>query len=91
MLKRRRWSPDVLSSRRRRLNVVMPYTHAFHASTLTKPVEQLTLDHPTPHRDFRGRVSSISVRIVVSRDYEENRAPNLWAVGRAVRDMGVGA
>jgi len=44
------------------LNMVMPYTHAFHTTTLGKPLHQLATDHPTPPRDFRGRVPAVWVR-----------------------------
>ncbi len=44
------------------LNMVMPYTHAFHASTLGKPLDQLAPDRPTTPRDFRGRAPSVWVR-----------------------------
>jgi hypothetical protein len=44
------------------INMVMPYTHAFHTRTLGKPLNQLATDHPTPPRDFRNRVPAVWVR-----------------------------
>jgi hypothetical protein len=44
------------------INAVMPYSHAFHASTLGKPLRDLADDHGKPPRDFRGRVPSVWVR-----------------------------
>ena len=44
------------------INVVMPYTHAFHTSTLGKPLSDLADDHGTAPRDFRGRVPAVWVR-----------------------------
>lgn len=44
------------------INVVMPYSHAFHTATLGKPVRDLAPDHGTEPRDFRGRVPAVWVR-----------------------------
>ncbi|HZD06240.1 MAG TPA: hypothetical protein VE173_15120, partial [Longimicrobiales bacterium] len=44
------------------VNVVMPYSHAFHTRTLGKPVRDLAPDHGKPPRDFRNRVPAVWVR-----------------------------
>jgi len=44
------------------INVVMPYTHAFHTSTLGKPLRDLAPDHGKEPRDLRGRVPAVWVR-----------------------------
>lgn len=43
------------------INAVMPYTHAFHTSTLGKQLRDLADDHGKPPRDFRGRVPAVWV------------------------------
>ncbi len=43
------------------VNVVMPYSHAFHTSTLGKPVRDLAADHGKPPKDFRGKVPAVWV------------------------------
>ncbi|MBN1362530.1 MAG: hypothetical protein JW993_18175 [Sedimentisphaerales bacterium] len=44
------------------VNAVFVYSHAFHTSTLGKPLRDLATDHGKPPRDFRNRVPSIWVR-----------------------------
>lgn len=44
------------------INTVIPYTHAFHTSTLGKRLEDLARDHGKPPRDFRGKVPAVWVR-----------------------------
>ncbi len=44
------------------IDAVIPYTHAFHTSTLGKPLRDLAHDHGKPPRDFRGRVPAVWVR-----------------------------
>jgi hypothetical protein len=44
------------------INVVMPYSHAFHTATLGKPLRDLATDHGKAPRDFRGRVPAVWVR-----------------------------
>lgn len=44
------------------INAVMPYTHAFHTSTLGKPLRELASDHGKPPRDFRNGVPAVWVR-----------------------------
>ncbi len=44
------------------INAVIPYTHAFHTSTLGKPLRDLATDHGKPPQDFRGRVPAVWVR-----------------------------
>ncbi|MEX1010576.1 MAG: hypothetical protein WDZ29_00790 [Balneolaceae bacterium] len=44
------------------VNVIMPYSHAFHTSTLGKPVNSLASHFGEEKRDFRGIVPSIWVR-----------------------------
>jgi hypothetical protein len=71
------------------LNMVMPYTHAFHATTLGKPLDQLAPDHPTPPRDFRGRVPAVWVRHHADyfRDTRLRVAPTDPALEFADRDL----
>lgn len=44
------------------INTVIPYTHAFHTTTLGKPLRDLATDHGKEPRDFRGRVPAVWVR-----------------------------
>jgi hypothetical protein len=44
------------------INTVIPYTHAFHTSTLGKPLRDLATDHGKQPRDFRGLVPAVWVR-----------------------------
>ena len=44
------------------INAVMPYSHAFHTTTLGKPLRDLAADHGKAPRDFRGRVPAVWVR-----------------------------
>jgi hypothetical protein len=44
------------------INVVLPYSHAFHTATLGKPLRDLATDHGKPPRDLRGRVPAVWVR-----------------------------
>ncbi len=43
------------------VNVVMPYSHAFHGP-LGKPLNQLAHDHGKPPRDLRGRLPAVWVK-----------------------------
>ncbi|MEA1886580.1 MAG: hypothetical protein U9N72_05160 [Bacteroidota bacterium] len=44
------------------VNAVFPYSHAFHTSTLGKPLRYLATDHGTPPRDLRNKVPAVWVR-----------------------------
>ncbi len=44
------------------VNAVFPYSHAFHSSTLGKPIRDLAPDHGKPPRDFRRKVPLVWVR-----------------------------
>ena len=44
------------------VNAVFPYSHAFHTSSLGKPVRDLATDHGKIPRDLRDRVPSVYVR-----------------------------
>jgi len=44
------------------INTVIPYTHAFHTTTLGKRIQDLASDHGKPPRDFRGRVPAVWVQ-----------------------------
>ena len=44
------------------VNAVFPYSHAFHTSTLGKPLRDLATDHGKPVRDLRGKVPAIWVK-----------------------------
>ncbi len=43
------------------INVVMPYSHAFHTRSLGEPVRDLAADHGKPPKDFRGKVPAVWV------------------------------
>jgi hypothetical protein len=44
------------------VNMVMPYSHAFHTNSLGQPVEELAPDHGKPPRDFRHKVPMVWVK-----------------------------
>ncbi len=44
------------------VNAVFPYSHAFHSSTLGKPIRDLAADHGKPPRDFRRKVPLVWVK-----------------------------
>ena len=44
------------------VNAVFTYSHAFHTSTLGKPLRDLATDHGKQPRDFRNRVPGVRVR-----------------------------
>lgn len=44
------------------VNAVLPYSHAFHTSTLGKPLRLLAKDHGKPPRDLRNKVPAVWVR-----------------------------
>ncbi|MBN1386832.1 MAG: hypothetical protein JW965_00185 [Bacteroidales bacterium] len=44
------------------VNAVFPYSHAFHTSSLGKPVRYLAKDHGKPPRDLRNKVPAVWVR-----------------------------
>ena len=44
------------------VNAVFPYSHAFHTSTLGKPIRNLATDHGKPPRDFRHKVPLVWVK-----------------------------
>src|SRR5258708_32038681 len=41
------------------VNMVLPYSHAFHTNSLGQPVEELAPDHGKPPRDFRHKVPMV--------------------------------
>jgi len=44
------------------VNAVFPYSHAFHTSSLGKPLRYLAKDHGKPPRDLRNKVPAVWVR-----------------------------
>ncbi|HSO77188.1 MAG TPA: hypothetical protein VLQ76_01350, partial [Bacteroidales bacterium] len=44
------------------VNAVFPYSHAFHTSTLGKPLRDLATDHGTVPRDLRNKVPGVWVK-----------------------------
>lgn len=44
------------------VNAVFPYSHAFHTSTLGKPLRDLATDHGREPRDLRNKVPGVWVR-----------------------------
>ena len=44
------------------VNMVFPYSHAFHTNSLGQPVEELAPDHGKPPRDFRQKVPMVWVK-----------------------------
>ena len=51
-----------LISRTAGVNAVFPYSHAFHTSTLGKPIRDLATDHGKVPRDMRNKVPGVYVR-----------------------------